>query len=96
MQRQPGSGNQDSAKSDLRLKNVARYEAKFTYANSFSLQLDELYKLNGELQGAERPAFIIDFRERGSKSLRDRFVVVPFEDFKELHAARVNRRPQRA
>jgi len=81
---QPGSGNQRGAKGDVRKKGELRVEAKFTTARSFSLKLDELYKISGECGLGERPVFVIDFLEPGTRKPKDRFAVIHFEDLKEL------------
>lgn len=89
---QPGSGNQPGAKGDGRKKGELRVEAKFTEANSYSLKLDDLYKIAGEASFGEMPLFIIDYLEPGKRSLKDRFVVLHFNDLKGLlDAARNNR-----
>lgn len=81
---QPGSGNQPGAKGDVRLKGQWRIEAKFTFAKSYSLTLDDLYKIAGECGDLEKPAFVIDFLEPGTSKLKDRFAVLHFHDLKEL------------
>jgi hypothetical protein len=81
---QPGSGNQPGAKGDIRKKGELRVEAKFTSANSFSLKLDELYKIAGECGVGEKPVFVIDFLEPGTRKPKDRFAVIHFHDLKEL------------
>lgn len=97
---QPGSGNQAGAKGDGRKKVWARQEGetglrvetKYTEANSFSVPLDDLYKISGEAAHGEIPLYIIDFLEPGKRSLKDRFAVVHFEDLKGLlNASRNNR-----
>lgn len=81
---QPGSGNQRGAKGDIRGKNIGRVEAKFTQADSFSLKLEELEKIAGECTGFEKPVFVIDFLEPGTRGLRGRYAVFQFDDIKEL------------
>lgn len=81
---QPGSGNQRGSKGDVRKKGEMRLEAKFTFANSFSLHLDDLEKIDGECTFGEKPVFVIDYKEQGTAALRGRFVVVPFSDYQEL------------
>lgn len=81
---QPGSGNQRGAKGDVRGKNIGRVEAKFTQAASFALKYDELQKIAGECTGFEKPVFVIDFLEPGTRKLRDRYAVFQFDDIKEL------------
>jgi hypothetical protein len=89
---QPGSGNQPGAKGDVRVRGEYRGEAKFTFAGSFSLKLEELYKIAGECGDGEKPIFVIDFREQGTRKLKDRFAVLHFHDLKEIvHGARQHR-----
>lgn len=89
---QPGSGNQRGAKGDVRGRNIGRVEAKFTQAESFSLKLEELEKIAGECTGFEKPVFVIDFLEPGTRGLRGRYAVFQFDDIKELlHASRYHR-----
>jgi hypothetical protein len=89
---QPGSGNQRGAKGDLRMKGGLRVEEKHTQAESFSLKLDELYKIAGEAGAGEMPLFVIDFVEQGTRKLKDRFAVLHFHDLKGLlHVAREHR-----
>ena len=81
---QPGSGNQAGAKGDGRKKGELRIEAKFTQADSFSLKLEELWKVLGEATAGELPVFVIDYKEPGTSKLRDRYAVLPFNDVVEL------------
>ena len=81
---QPGSGNQAGAKGDGRKKGELRIETKFTQADSFSLKLDELWKILGEANKGELPVFVIDYLEQGTRRLRDRYAVIPFSDAVEL------------
>lgn len=84
---QPGSGNQRGAKGDIRLKGQLRLEAKFTMAESFSLKLEELEKIESECGAFEKPAIVVDFKQQGTGALRARYVVVPFNDYQELRDA---------
>jgi hypothetical protein len=81
---QPGSGNQRGAKGDVRVHGKLRVEAKFTTAGSYSLHLDDLYKIAGECGVGEKPVLVIDYRESGTSKLKDRFAVVHFQDLKDL------------
>lgn len=81
---QPGSGNQRGAKGDGRKKGELRIETKFTTANSFPLELDDLHKIAGECAAGERAVLVIDYQEPGTRRLRDRFGVIHFQDLKEL------------
>lgn len=89
---QPGSGSQRGAKGDVRKKGELRVEAKFTTAESFSLKLDELYKIAGECGAGEKAVLVIDYLDPGTRRPKDRFAVVHFQDLKELlHAASQHR-----
>jgi hypothetical protein len=89
---QPGSGNQAGAKGDGRKKGELRLEMKFTADNSFSLKLEELWKIAGEAAHGELAVFVVDFLEQGTRKLRDRFAVVHANDLKELLDAARNHR----
>jgi hypothetical protein len=52
-------------------------EAKLTYAQQYTLKRSDLTKLRGECQGKEEPAFIIDFVDRPTGRVEDRWAVVP-------------------
>lgn len=92
--RQPGSGNQPGAKSDHLIRKAhLRMEAKHTKDRSFSLKLDELYKLAGECENLEQPVFVIDYIDPGTRTLQDRFAVLFIHHLKELlrHVPRKHR-----
>ena len=81
---QPGSGAMPWAKGDVRKKGVFRIEAKFTEAKSYSLKLEDLEKIEAECEGAEKPIFIIDYLENGTRSLRGRYAVLTDTHLEEL------------
>lgn len=83
-QRQPGSGNQEHAKGDVRKRGLLRGEAKYTRSKQFVLKRDELDKIAGECTGAERPFLHIEFRNPISNKVEDSWVVSAYEDWK-LH-----------
>jgi hypothetical protein len=58
---QPGSGA-GRAKSDVRVVGRMRMECKLTRANSYSLKLASLQKLERELSAGEDPAFEIEYQ----------------------------------
>jgi hypothetical protein len=86
--RQPGSGNQATAKGDNRKKGSLRLEAKCTEAQSFQLKLEELHKISGEAGNGEMAGLVIDYLQQGTRKLIDRFVVIHAEDFKALSLLR--------
>lgn len=81
---QPGSGNQAGAKGDGRRRGDLRVEMKYTAANSYPLQVEELWKIQSETGQGELPVFVIDFKEQGTSKLRGRFAVLQFDDVVEL------------
>jgi hypothetical protein len=81
---QKASGAMAHAKGDVRVKHVARVEAKYTEARSYKVELDELYKIASEASHGEVPVLAVDFLEKGTGRLRDRFVVLHFNTLKEL------------
>jgi hypothetical protein len=81
---QPNSGASVGAKGDVRKKGVARVEAKFTTAKSYSLQHEELQKIAGECGDKEKPILVVDFQDPLTHRLKDRYAILPFEDLKEL------------
>lgn len=58
---QPASGA-GRAKGDVRVPGELRMECKFTRANSYSLRLNLLEKLEREATTGENPAFEIEFQ----------------------------------
>lgn len=84
---QKASGALPGLKGDGRRKGVLRFEAKYTEAGSYTLKLSDLEKIASECHGRERPVLVLDFKERGTGKLRDRFAVVRFDDAKEMFNA---------
>lgn len=90
---QPGSGALpfDWAKGDVRIKDVARIEAKFTRAKSYSVKLEDLKTIRLHCQGKEEPAFVVEFKEKDSDKAIETWALIPIEDYEELLRARQNR-----
>jgi hypothetical protein len=84
---QKASGALAGSKGDGRKKGVLRFEAKYTLHDSFPLKLEDLYKIASECHGAERPLLVLDFKDRATGRLRDRFAVLHFDDAKEMFDA---------
>jgi hypothetical protein len=82
--RQCASGALPGYKSDGRLLGRVRMEAKFTFAKVFALRHEDLQKLRGECEGRERPAFVIDFKNRASGKTQDRWVAIPHVDWEKM------------
>jgi hypothetical protein len=81
---QPGSGCVDGYKSDGRLRDKVRVEAKFTFGTIYPVKRVDLDKIRGECQGHERPAFVIDFKERVTGKTQDRWVLIPHKDWENM------------
>jgi len=81
---QLNSGAVVGSKGDVRVKGEYRVEAKFTAANSYKLDLDELYKIASECEGREKPLFVVDFLDKHTKKPKDRFAILPYDQLKEL------------
>lgn len=68
-----GSGNE---KGDVRIKGVARIEAKTTQNKSFSVTREMIEKIEGQaMSHGELPVFVVEFNTQGKKSLE--VAVVP-------------------
>ena len=81
---QPASGALAGAKGDGRVLFKRRVELKFSFARSFSLTRELLDKIRGECWGPERPAVILDFKNRQTGGTEDRWAIVPYTDWKAL------------
>lgn len=59
----PASGSRD-VKGDLRIKGVARIEAKTTKNKSFSVTMDMVEKIeNAAVMSGEMPAIVVEFND---------------------------------
>lgn len=81
---QPGSGNKAYAKGDVRKKGKFRVEAKYTGAESYSLQHQDIEKIMAECTGLEKGVLVVDFVDKITLRTKDRFAVIHFGDLKEL------------
>jgi len=81
---QPGSGCVNGYKSDGRLKDLVRVEAKFTFGTIYSVKRADLDKIRGECQGHEKPAFVIDFKDRASGRTQDSWVLMPHKEWERM------------
>jgi hypothetical protein len=80
---QPGSGNQPGAKGDVRKRGEFRVENKDTYSNQYILTFAVLNKIRGECAFREKPALVLTFMEKGTDRPRDRWAIVPYNDWEE-------------
>lgn len=81
---QKASGAMVGYKGDGRKKGVVRFEAKYTEAESYRLELGDLYKIASECHGREQPLLVLDFADKHTGRLKGRFAVVPFDLAKEM------------
>jgi len=77
------SGAMASDKSDGRLLDRVRMEAKYTFANSFRITREVLSKIRGECQGLERPAVQLDFVDKPTGRVEDSWVIIPHDDWEK-------------
>ncbi len=90
---QKGSGNQLSAKGDVRKKGIFRLECKSTTNKSFSMTREILDKISSECLRLERPGLDVLFLNPTTLREEDRWVAIPFSDFEE-YADYVSRKNQ--
>jgi len=81
---QPGSGCVPGYKSDGRLKGRVRVEARFTYGTIYSVKRQDLDKIRGECQGHEKPALVIDFKDRATSKTQDSWVLMPHKEWERM------------
>jgi hypothetical protein len=84
---QPGSGARPGYKGDVRVYDKHRIENKFTFAESFKIELTTLSKIRGECEGHERPALSLDFKDKLTGRTKDSWVIIPTTDWEKLNAA---------
>ena len=87
---QPASGALSGYKSDGRVPGHHRVETKWTAAESFRLKRAELSKIRGECQRLEKPAMVIDFKDKATGRTEDRWVVIPHRDWEKYANAATN------
>jgi hypothetical protein len=78
---QPASGALAGYKGDGRVLGSHRIETKYTFASSYRLQLSDLQKIQGECYGRERPAVVIDFKDKRTGKLKARWACIPHTDW---------------
>lgn len=81
---QPASGARSGYKGDGRLYGRVRMEAKLTTVNTFGLKSSDLSKIRGECVGNEKPALIVDFKDKRTGQTKDRWAVIPYEQWKDI------------
>lgn len=81
---QPGSGSSNRAKGDVRKLGEWRGESKFTFAKSYSLELDTLAKIASECGTGEKPVLFLDYKDKTTSRTKGKFVIMFEADFEEL------------
>jgi hypothetical protein len=71
------SGAMAGDKSDGRLIDRIRLEAKLTYANSFRITRAVLNKIRGECVGLEEPVVQLDFADKITNRVVDSWAIIP-------------------
>lgn len=81
--RQAGSGSRPGYKSDGRLYNRVRMEAKYTTSKSYKLNHADLNKIRGECQGTEKPVLILDFKDPFTGRTTDRWAIIEYSEWEK-------------
>lgn len=85
---QPNSGSRPGYKSDGRLYDQVRMEAKYTTKKTFPLERADLNKVRGECQGHEKPVLVVDFKDKLTGKTEDRWAVIEYKEWEKIvHAA---------
>lgn len=82
--RHKGSGALSYLKGDVRKRGKIRAESKFTQNKSYSVRLDDLWKIQSECSPGEVPAFDITFVEPMSLREVDSWVLIPRSEWQRL------------
>lgn len=85
---QKNSGALPWAKGDVRKKGELRIESKTTRSKQYTVTRRELDKIRGECGLGEKPAFVITFVNRGTLREEDKWVLIPYEDWRATHKNR--------
>ena len=88
--RQAGSGSRDGHKGDGRVIGKYRIESKMTTMASTRVQLKDLQKIRAECRGLEVPVFEIEFREKQTLRVKDKWALVPWSEWEKLANAAGN------
>ena len=82
---QKNSGALPWAKGDVRKKGSLRLEAKTATTKGYRVMRTDLDKIRGECANGEKPGFLIEFINRLTHKLEDRWILIPYEDWREAH-----------
>lgn len=82
--RQRGSGAVAWKKSDGRVRGKYRIENKLKMVKSITITREELDKVRSECSPGEVPLFEVDFANRATLKIEDRWILVPYEEWKKV------------
>lgn len=81
---QPASGAFAGMKGDIRVPDRYRVEAKYTTSKSYKLNKQDLIKIAGECEGAEKPVLVVEFMDKYTFASRATYVVLRLKDWNHL------------
>lgn len=90
--RQRGSGAVPWRKGDGLVKGKYRIENKMRFNKSYRVEREELDKIRSECAVGETPLFQVDFANRATCKVEDRWILVPYEHWKEVAGEATNDR----
>lgn len=82
--KQPGSGNIEGYKSDVRVRGKWRIECKLTTKNSRRIELAELEKIRSECSAGEVPAFTVRYVDGQTRRTLEEWVMIPAKEFERF------------
>lgn len=82
--RQTGSGARRGYKGDGRVEGRYRIENKMTRAASVRVHHSDLQKIRAECAAGEVPVFEVEFREKSTLRVKDKWAMVPWDVFERL------------
>jgi hypothetical protein len=87
---QAASGARPDCKGDVRVYGEHRVETKYTFAQSFRVTREMLNKIRSECAGLEKPALVLDFKDKGTGRTEDSWAFIPFRDWEQYVKADVD------
>jgi len=81
--RQSGSGARPGYKGDGRVEGKFRIENKMTTAGSIRVALKDLTKVRSECAPGEQPVFEVEFRDKGTLRVKEKWALVPWKEWEK-------------
>lgn len=82
---QPGSGSRPGYKGDGRVYNRIRVEMKSTTKQDMSIvDRNVLNKIRSECTGREKPIVVVDFADKKSGRVEDRWALIEFKELEKI------------